>query len=162
VDRQPIRIEYPYRANWLFLAVAAPGLAALSFYCGRAAATSRTGLVIDGISLSPHGAAILHTVVCAIAAFSALVLAVMLVERFTVSKTLVLTDDTLMLPRGMFSAEHDVIPYAAITSLHECRGHGVDVLHIYTATGHHRLDPTMLPSRTDFLDVLRVLQAHRR
>ncbi len=112
--------QYEYKPPWsaILLGGLFFGMCAVA---SAAFALSNRGLVVEGIELSPQGAAVFWWIVFAVSLGIVLFASRMAVHRLIHAQRIVLTPTEILVPESRWSFNELPIPYSAITAVWETR-----------------------------------------
>lgn len=150
----PTEREYPYRTKWATIISPALffGLSAVVLFVQ--AAENNQGITIrEVVKLSPESASTLLWVLGCFSLVFVLLAFLLAAQRLTLRQRVVLTDNTLILPKSRWSAKGVAIPYSEIVSLSASRAFNYRFLLIDYGKGRFALNASMLPKKGDIDDI---------
>jgi hypothetical protein len=155
--------EIPYRMRWTILVFL---LTLFPLFTAGAAWMVLTWdgevMSVNGISFGQSGTQIFNWFGLLMFGGCTLLSLYLLYRRLTDQpRLLIIRNDAIVIPPGFRRPLPTVIPYADITAVESGNYEGRESLAIRVGKKRYSIDPEKMPSKSEFYEVLRILQARR-
>jgi hypothetical protein len=155
--------SYKYKAKIWFGPLVILFFGACAIYAQHLALHSNRGVIINHlITLSPSQTAYFHWVLFVVSATFVVMGFVVFLAAFKPARLVTLDSTKIIAPKNGFSSKMIEVPYKSILSLTVQEIQRQKFLHIKYSSGKLTLVQSLLPSKSDFDEIYKLLAANTR
>ena len=133
---------------------------ACTFFMGNEAATNEQGLILNGIiEFSTKGATIFYWAIAASSLAFVVLGFLLLIISISSKREIVITEDSITSPKSGLSKQNITVHFSDITGMYIQTVNKTKILNIEHHYGKLSIASSMLPSKTQFDELVSLIQA---